>query len=243
LRRQDPGRAYSVRLASSVNDVRAAQTLRFLVFNLELNEGLERSFATFRDEDRFDSVCDHLVVEDRRTEEIVGTYRLQTGRTALARLGYYSSAEFNLDPFEPWRSEILELGRACVHSQHRNLIVLGLLWRGIARYAGLHGARYLIGCSSLPSVDPAVGAAHYAAMMERNLVAPEWRTLPQPEYACPLSPVAEVVPKLPKLLSAYLSLGARICSPPAVDREFRTIDFLTWMDLASASNPLLATGR
>ena len=70
---------YQARLAASVEDVRAAQTLRFLVFNLELNEGLEQSFATLRDADPFDDICDHLLVEDRRTGEVEGTYRLQTG--------------------------------------------------------------------------------------------------------------------------------------------------------------------
>lgn len=148
---------YAARLASSVEDVRAAQTLRFLVFNLELNEGLEQSFATLRDADPFDEICDHLLVEDRRTGEVVGTYRLQTGLVAAQNLGYYSAQEFDLSPFEGLRPQVIELGRACVHSQHRNLTVLSLLWKGIASYARARGGRYLTGCSSLSSQDAAVG--------------------------------------------------------------------------------------
>ena len=112
---------YTVRLARSAADIRAAQTLRFLVFNLELNEGLPQSFDTCLDEDPFDPVCDHLVAEETATGEIVGTYRLQTGSNALARLGYYSEQEFDFAPYEPLRPVLLELGRACVHQKHRNL--------------------------------------------------------------------------------------------------------------------------
>jgi putative hemolysin len=227
-----------LRLASNISDIRAAQTLRFIVFNLELNEGLEHSYLTCRDADRFDDVCDHLVVEDNRTGEIVGTYRLQTGTTAAERLGYYSAQEFDLTPFESFRSQTVELGRACVHTRHRNLAVINLLWRGIAAYARLRDARYLIGCSSLNSQSPADGAALYLALQSRFLAPPEWQTTPLPDLACPMDVLASPAPRPPKLLSAYLSLGARICGAPAVDREFKTIDFLTLLDLQSISGLL-----
>jgi len=231
---------YSARLAKSVEEVRAAQTLRFLVFNLELNEGLEQSFATLRDADPFDEICDHLLVEDRRTGEIVGTYRLQTGAVAAAHRGYYSAQEFDLSPLEPLRNRVIELGRACVHSQHRNLAVLGLLWKGIAGYARARGGRYLIGCSSLSSQDAAVGASVYADLADRFLAEEPLRIQPLPERACPLDQIAENYQRPPKLLSAYLSFGAKIGGAPAIDREFKTIDFLTIMDLDSLSPATVA---
>lgn len=222
-------RSYSVRLAESLDDIRAAQTLRFLVFNLELNEGLESSFHTCRDEDPFDSVCDHLLVESGG--EVVGTYRLQTGTNALISRGYYSEQEFDFAPFENARAETVELGRACVAREHRNLIVLGLLWRGIAHYARERGCRYLIGCGSLTSQDETEGAALFASIRDRYLAGPEWQTSPLPAYRCAMGVLAPKAPKLPKLLGAYLSLGARICGEPAIDRDFKTIDFLTLLDL------------
>jgi putative hemolysin len=222
---------YLARQAATPEDVRAAQALRFLVFNLELNEGLEGSYATCLDADPFDDVCHHLLVEVAGTREIVGTYRLQTGIRAASHLGYYSAQEFDFAPYEKLRPRMIELGRACVHSDHRNLIVLGLLWKGIAAYARAHEARYLVGCSSLTSQDPAAGAAMYHQLAPRFLAPPEYRTLPLPHCACPLDHAAQPPPKVPKLLSAYLSIGAQICGPPAIDREFRTIDFLTLMDL------------
>jgi putative hemolysin len=240
LARSGPADRYTVRLARDRADLHAAQTLRFLVFNVELNEGLEASYATCRDADPFDEVCDHLVVEERATGEIVGTYRLQTGAMATVNRGFYSAGEFDFAPLAPLLSQTVELGRACVHSQHRNLAVLSLLWRGIADYARERGGRYLVGCSSLPTVDPSVGTAAYSHL-KRNHLAPEpWRTRPLPAYECLLDRMAAEPVRIPRLLAGYFSLGARICGPPALDREFGTIDFLTVLDLESLPPNALA---
>src|SRR6478609_3236632 len=136
---------YRTRLATTAEELQNAQALRYQVFNVELNEGLTTSHAAGLDEDPFDAVCDHLLVEHVPTRQIVGTYRLQTGANAARHLGYYCAQEFDFTVFESVRSELIELGRACVHQQHRNLIVLGMLWKGIADYAQAHGARYLVG--------------------------------------------------------------------------------------------------
>jgi putative hemolysin len=222
---------YATRLARTPDEVAAAQTLRFEVFNLELNEGLEKSFATGLDADMFDAVCDHLIVEHLPSQHIIGTYRLQTGASASRNRGYYCAQEFGFDCFEPLRAEMVELGRACVHAQHRNLRVLGMLWKGIADYAKARGGRYLCGCSSMPSQEPAVGAAAYAELCREHLVEPPWRTRPLPAYDCPLDEIARGPVEIPKLLRAYLTLGAKVCGPPALDRQFKTIDFLTLLDL------------
>ncbi len=221
---------YTLRLAAHGGDLAAAQSLRFQVFNLELNEGLTASYATGLDADAFDAICDHLIVEHVPSATVVGTYRLQTGVQALPR-GYYSEQEFHFAPYESLRPQLVELGRACVHPQHRNLFVLGLLWKGIAQYANERGARYLIGCSSLTSQNPAVGAAAFAALREDSLAATGFQTLPRPEFHCPLEEVSDEPVIIPKLLRGYLSLGAKICGPPALDRQFKTIDFLTLLDL------------
>ncbi len=223
---------YAVRLAKTTDDICAAQLLRFQVFNLELNEGLAESYVTGLDADPFDAVCDHLLVEHTSTGQIVGTYRLQTGASAAKNLGYYCAQEFEFDVFEPLRNEIVELGRACVAREHRNLIVLGLLWKGIADYAKERGARYLIGCSSLTSQDAAVGASAYTELCrKKNLADREWLTRPLPKFDCPLDRLSDEEVKIPKLLRAYLALGAKICGAPALDRQFQTIDFLTLLDL------------
>lgn len=230
---------YRLRLATGNQDVRAAQLLRFMVFNLELREGLEQSYATCLDADAFDAVCDHLLVEDLKTGEVIGTYRLQTGEKAAQNLGYYSAQEFDFKPFEPLRLRMVELGRACVHRDHRNLTVLSLLWKGIATYATNRGCGYLVGCSSLTSQNPALGLAAYRDL-SRHLVREEWRTTPLPAFACPAVEPEAASPKIPKLLTAYLAFGAKICGPPALDREFKTIDFLTFIDFDSMPPKILA---
>src|SRR2546428_1213763 len=173
---------YLARMARSADEVRAAQRLRFEVFNLELSEGLAESHFTGLDIDPFDAICQHLVVEHVSTGEIVGTYRLQTGECAAANIGYYSEREFDFAPYEPLRSEMIELGRACVHADHRNFNLLHLLWRGIARYACERNARFLIGCSSLTSQDPMEGLAMYEQLRGKHLARPKWRTVPHPAF-------------------------------------------------------------
>ena len=225
--------AYALRLARDSADIEAAQRLRFTVFNLELNEGLDTAYLSGLDADRFDDCCDHLLVEETRTGTVVGTYRLQTGQLAAANHGYYSAQEFAFAPYEPIRCETVELGRACVHQAHRKLAVLNLLWRGIATYAIERKARYLIGCSSLTSQDAAAGTAMYEALRKDYLIDEPFRTEAIGAYRIDMAnPGLEPRP-VPKLLRAYLSLGAKICGPPALDREFKTIDFLTLLDLCA----------
>jgi putative hemolysin len=267
--RAEVGR-YSLRLAETAEDREAACRLRFKVFNIELGEGLESSYRTGLDTDRFDRCCEHLLVEDKLEDNparrIVGTYRMQSGATAARNLGYYSEQEFSFVPYEPLRSGILELGRACIDREHRTPEVLTLLWRGIAQYATDMGLRYLIGCSSINSQDPAEGWQMYR-QLEHYRVSPEFETVPTAAYACPIeqqgahtqpSPCqsdqstpesphsAQAAPqcKVPKLLRTYLAIGARLAGPPAWDREFGTIDFLTLLNLkllsSSARNRFLA---
>ena len=229
-------RSYRLRLAATETERTAACRLRFRVFNLELGEGLAESFANGMDRDAYDDVCEHLLVEEKVTGRIVGTYRMQSGITAWRRLGYYSAREFDFTPFEPLRPQLLELGRACIEREHRSSEVLTLLWRGIAQYAQHHRLRYLIGCSSVPSEDAATGWAMYH-QLSSFLALPELRTKPVADCRLPAPPSDTVVPQtqVPKLLRTYLAVGARISSEPAWDRTFGTIDFLTLHDMHELS--------
>lgn len=239
---------YRLRLAEGAEDCEAACRLRFKVFNIELGEGLESSYQTGLDTDQFDSCCEHLLVEDKQSRKVVGTYRMQSGATAAARFGYYSEQEFSLAPYEPLRAEILELGRASIDREHRTPEVLTLLWRGIAQYATDMGLRYLLGCSSLNSQDPVLGWKMFDQLGHYR-VSPEFMTTTTEAFACPIEPLQESAQngactvneeacepvKVPKLLKTYLAIGARIAAPPAWDREFGTIDFLTLLDLRTMS--------
>jgi putative hemolysin len=235
-----PFAPYRLALASDAAGLRTAQQLRFKVFHDELGAQLGASEMQGLDQDAFDGVCDHLVVIETASGRTIGTYRLQSGTTAKAALGYYSEQEFDFAPYEPLRDQMLELGRACIDIEHRNYRVLSLLWQGIAAYAQARGLRYLVGCSSLSSRDEAQGARAWAQLQAACAPA-QLCTQPLPQLACRLDSLSGPV-KIPKLLSAYLNLGAQICSPPAVDRAFGSIDFLTWFDLAS-DDPLIQKRR
>jgi len=222
--------AYRARIAETETDRLAAYRLRFLVFNVELHEGLASSFTTGHDKDLFDDVCDHLIVEHKTTGEVVGTYRLQSGEKAEKNFGYYSEQEFDFSPYAAMRSQVLELGRACVHREHRSPEVLNLLWKGIMRYAKARDLRYLMGCCSLTSQSAEEASAVFHAL-ESYMIEPALMTTATPEFLMELLADVETLQEPPRLLRAYLAVGARICSGPAIDRSFGTIDFLTLLDL------------
>lgn len=222
---------FRVGLAQTLEDLIECQRLRFLVFNCELGEGLDASAQTGLDRDQFDFICDHLMVHDASSGRLAGTYRLQSGYRAKGNLGYYGEEFFDFTPFEEIRKEVLELGRACVHQDYRNTAVLHMLWKGITKYAESCGGRYLIGCSSLTSQDENKGMALYESLRHKYLVEPSLRVKPAPGHECCSNGRVTEAPRLPRLFRAYLDISARVCGPPAIDREFKTIDFLTLLDL------------
>lgn len=226
---------YEVRFARSAEDLDAIAKLRFEVFNLELGEGLDSSYESRRDIDEFDPVCHHLMVVEERTGDIVGSYRLQTSDMASAHHGFYSDVEFDLSalPADVLESS-LELGRACIARGHRSLRVLFLLWKGLALYSMSNRRRYLFGCGSLTSQDPAEGKALRDYFETQDLMHPTVRVAPRAGYEC-YPPGFTAPPGLaaepPPLLKAYLRYGARICGEPALDRRFKTIDYFVLFDL------------
>lgn len=231
---------YVVRFARTLTEIDAALRLRFEVFNLELCEGLESSHITGRDEDRFDAVCHHLLVLDSETDAVVGTYRLQTLEMAQSATDFYCSEEFQLEqlPLEVL-SHSLEIGRACIALDHRNSRVLFLLWKGLAEYAVAQRKRYLFGCCSLTSQDMAEGEKARRRIETGGFYHQDFFVEPRSEYVCKPEPVSVAEAddnwELPKLFLTYMRFGAKVCSPPAIDREFKTIDFFVMFDLETIS--------
>jgi putative hemolysin len=227
---------YEVRFARNTAELDAIQRLRFEVFNLELGEGLASSFETGRDVDEFDAVCHHLIVSDLEEDEIVGCYRLQTAAMAAENRGFYSAGLFDLSTLPPTvLDKSVELGRACIAGSHRSSVVLFLLWKGLAHYVAHNQMRYLFGCCSLSSQDPNEGSAVRRYLEERGHLHPEWRLLPVVGAACPIVAEAAAAKTLPPLFRTYLRYGAKVCGPPAIDREFKTIDYLVVLDVDALS--------
>ena len=225
---------YVVRFAQNHEEIEAALKLRFEIFNLELGEGLDSSFLTGRDCDRFDATCHHLVVLEKSTDKIIGTYRVRTIEMAQTAQGFYSANEFELRRLPPEVLEqSVELGRACIARSHRDRQVLFLLWRALARYTAEEGKRFLFGCCSLTSQDPTAGQQLLKQLMNEGHMHSSFRINPRPGFECEISDESlwpgEV--ELPRLFKTYLSIGAKVCGPPAIDRQFKTIDFFVIFDL------------
>jgi putative hemolysin len=233
---------YSVRFARSAEDLRDVQRLRFDVFNLELHEGLTESYVTGLDQDAFDVRCHHLMVCDEATGKVVGTYRLMTSELAR-RHELYTDTEFDLSAFpEQVIRHGAEVGRACVAKEHRNGRVLQLLWRGIARYLDWNDKRYVFGCCSVPTLDPAeiAGLSLKLAREDRFHARIHAQVRPSLRGAAADDVVMREELALPPLFASYLRLGAKVCGGPAFDREFQVTDYLVLLDLRDVDTRTLS---
>ncbi|MET7604438.1 GNAT family N-acyltransferase [Streptomyces avermitilis] len=214
---------YTVTLARDEADVRAAQRLRHDVFAGEMGALLSTPQPGL-DIDAFDAYCDHLLVRDTVTGQVVGTYRLLPPERAAVAGRLYSESEFDLGPLAVVRSGLVEVGRSCVHPDHRDGAVIGLIWAGIARYMVDGGHEWLAGCCSIPLADGgALAAATWDRVEAKHLAPEEYRVRPR----LPWNPDGVARPgrtELPPLLRGYLRLGAWVCGRPAHDPDFGVAD-------------------
>jgi len=221
---------YSLLLTTDSDEVRAAQRLRHRVFAGELGAVLHGSEPGL-DTDRFDAFCDHVVVRDDASGEIVGTYRMLPPERARAAGGLYADGEFEIDELAPLRPSLVETGRSCVHPDHRDGAVVGLVWAGIAQYMLRTGNRWLVGCASVPLTDGGgLAAGVRDRVLARHLSPEPYRVRPR----LPWDPAGITPPSrapLPPLLRGYLRLGAWVCGAPAHDPDFGCADFLVLLGL------------
>ncbi|MFD5312046.1 GNAT family N-acetyltransferase [Streptomyces ardesiacus] len=218
---------YTVALARDEEDVRAAQRLRHDVFAGEMG-ALLASPRPGHDVDPFDAYCDHLLVREETTGQVVGTYRLLPPERAAVAGRLYAENEFDLAPLDAIRPGLVEVGRSCVHPDHRDGAVIGLIWAGIARYMTDRGHAWLAGCCSLPLADGGMLAAGtWERVRTKHLAPEEYRVRPLlPWVPRPASPAAppRARTELPALLRGYLRLGAWVCGEPAHDADFGVAD-------------------
>ena len=225
---------FTVRLATSAADLHAAQRLRYEVFALEMGARLA-SAASGLDRDRWDGFCDHLLVCERASGRVVGTYRMLPPARAAAAGDWYCAGEFDVRSLLPERHRIVEVGRACVDPAYRTGLVIALLWGGLMRYLRERDGAFAIGCASIGTEDGGHLAASVCRRLLRDHLAPAaWRVTPRQAFVLEgWLDVAE--PSLPPLLKGYLRLGADVCGPPAWDPAFRTADLLIRLDVARAN--------
>ncbi|MBK7793979.1 MAG: GNAT family N-acetyltransferase [Betaproteobacteria bacterium] len=229
-----PHRQLKVELAQSPSEVRAAQRLRYRVFAEEMGAEVKGREPGL-DEDFFDPWCEHLIVSDSITGEVVGTYRILTADRARQLGTFYSDTEFDLTRLFMLRPRMVEIGRACVDARYRSGPAIMLLWQGLAQFMRERSYEYLIGCASVSMQDGGINAQQVFQHVRQRHLAPI-------EYRCSSAPTVATRRERscrrrrtrahPSLLKGYLRLGAWIGGEPAWDPDFNTADLFVFLPLA-----------
>jgi len=239
-----------VRLARTRSDVRLAQRLRYEVFYNEMSaKPTLTAQMRRRDEDRYDRICDHLLVVDtahaadaplgwpgRRRARVIGTYRVLRQEVANRTLGFYTQGEYDIAPLIASKSpryRFMELGRSCVLKPYRNKRTVELLWHGLWTYVRQHKVDVMIGCASFEGTDPDEHAMALSYLYHYALAPEEWRVRAHPHLYVRMDrmPKSKVDVKaalkvMPPLIKGYLRLGAMIGDGAVIDRQFGTTDVL-----------------
>lgn len=224
---------FTIKTASSVEDLKLALSLRHKVF---LEEGLNRSHESGLEFDSYDHRADHLMIISKELGEAVGTYRLIHSNFSDV---FYSQGEFYLDDFLKLEGAKLELGRACTHKDYRSGRTMDLLWQGLSRYIRETQTRFLFGCSSLDTIEPDVAFSVSKSLQKKEALSFDLNIHPTQKYEFENSQEnfekASVDPKilrtLPPLLRSYLHAGSQVHGLPALDKDFACSDLLTILDL------------
>ncbi len=237
-----------VRLTRRWRDIKLAQRLRYKVFYEEMSAIPSlRAELRRRDEDPYDSVCDHLLVVDEaadgvnetwsgvRQQKVVGTYRVLRQEIAERTLGFYTQSEYDIAPLirsKP-HHHFMELGRSCVLEPYRNKRTVELLWHGLWTYVREHKVDVMVGCASLPGTDPDQHAMALSFLHHNALAPEEWRcraheTLYVNMDRLPREKIdaKAALKALPPLIKGYLRLGAYVGEGAVIDRQFGTTDVL-----------------
>jgi putative hemolysin len=217
---------YSASWAETRDEIEQAQRLRWQVFAQELGARLDSPVPGL-DIDAFDAWCRHLLVKDS-DGRVVGTYRALSPLMAQLCGSHYADGEFDLAALRPFAGRAMEVGRSCVHAEHRNGTVMLLLWQELARTLQRESLDLMFGCASVPLDDGGANArAVWRHIVDKGLL--DHAIACAPRQPLPLDAVAEApgaTPDIPPLVKGYLRLGARVAGPPAWDREFGCADFL-----------------
>jgi putative hemolysin len=224
---------YVVKTVDSITELHQALLLRGKIFSEEYS-GI-RTNPHPLDVDTYDFHCEHLVILEKQSQQVVGTYRLLCSKFTEQ---FYSESEFELTEFLKTPGIKLELGRACIAREHRRGAVLNLLWRGIMSYARIVNAEYLFGCSSVHTESPWAANQLIERLKGNQAYQEKWGIEPRPEFRLlhlfetNLDPQHADEIEIPSLFQSYLNAGAVVVGAPAHDRDFHCIDFFTLLKLS-----------
>jgi putative hemolysin len=233
-RERTPDAAIAVSWARHQDEVRAAQRLRHDIFAGEMGARLDTRVPG-HDVDLFDDYCEHLLVRETATGEVVGTYRVLTPAQARRVGGFYSDTEFDLWRLRGLRERMVELGRSCVHARFRQGAVIMTLWAALGEFMQRNGLDTMIGCASIPMlhngmVSGDVAASIWRQLKSTHLASIEYHVVPRLPLPVELLDDSLAV-EAPALIKGYLRTGAKVLGPPAWDPDFNTADLPMMMRL------------
>jgi putative hemolysin len=231
---------FSLKLAQSEDELRAAQRLRYEVFVAELGGGGAMVDHDARLEmDRFDPFVDHLLLYAGAPQRVVGVYRLMRGDMAARAGGFYSACEYDLAPLIASGRNLLELGRSCLHPDYRGGAAMHYLWSALAQYVAEHGCEVLFGVASFHGTDVDALAQPLSLLHHRHLAPAELRVRAQEGAFQRMDLIAPedldrkaAMMQIPSLIKAYLRLGGTVGEGAFVDHQFNTVDVCLIMDTA-----------
>ena len=236
----DQGPSFTVKIADTAQELRAAQALRYQVFVRELgSDGPMVDHDAGLETDRFDPFFDHMIARDDRTGEVVGVYRLLQGARAQDAGGFYSQSEYDLTPLLRSGRRLLELGRSCLHKDYRGGTVMYHLWTALAAYVAQHEIEVLFGVASFHSTDSAALAQPLSLLHHSHLAPAELRPIARQPAAqsMDLVPADQIdrraaMKQVPALIKAYLRLGGFVGQGAWIDHAFNTTDVCLVLDTA-----------
>lgn len=224
------------RLANTPEEIEAAQSLRYRVFYDEMSAiPSAEAKAKRRDFDRFDEICDHLLVIDTKRTDlpggVVGTYRLLRSTVAEKKGGFYTADEYDIGRIIHGQGPTLELGRSCVEEEYRNRPTMQLLWQSIAAYIFHYDIAIMFGCASMRGTDPKALALPLSYLYHYHLAPPALRPVALRERYVDMRLLPEdqidqrrALAELPPLIKGYLRLGGFVGDGAVVDHQFNTTD-------------------
>ena len=223
---------YEVFISRSTRQTLAALSLRHRVFNVEMAGPKSHKAVSGVEFDEYDLTSRHLIVIDRASRATVGTYRLNTLETVRRADRFYSANEFSINdlPYPVLRDGV-EIGRACIAIEHRNTKVLFLLWKGLLAYLQASDKNYFFGCCSIFDQDPQIARRVYSTLLKNGAVHDRFSVTPLKNGIDVDQYGDEESVQLPALFNMYLRLGAKVCGPPMIDKQFGTIDFFVVLDV------------
>lgn len=219
---------YFVRLLDKNNkeEVRLVQKLRYDYLLRDFDQSLPEDGL---DDDGFDQYCDSILVIDKKTGDIVGTYRVATLKTMQGN-EFKCEEEFDIEELKKDPDGMVETGRAVVRGDHRKGAAIALLWEGLFKYAEYNNCRYVTGTASLHGVDPSVHRK-CLSILRASYVHEKFHIRAKKNSFEYNDDKDGTFNDIPSLLKTYLLLGAKVSENGYIDYDFNSCDVLIIVDM------------